>query len=56
MYTCVFDSFCSWLKEQGLLKETIKVKKLKDHPKPLTVFAEAEIKALLGNSPSCSPA
>jgi hypothetical protein len=27
IYTCVFNSFCSWLNEQGLLKDKIKIKK-----------------------------
>lgn len=47
IYTCVFNSFCSWLNEQGLLKEQIKIKKLKAHSPPVTVLSEAEVRKLM---------
>lgn len=51
IYSCVFNSFCSWLKEQGLMTQQIKIKKLKDHPKPVTVFSDLEIRRLLAGKP-----
>jgi hypothetical protein len=51
IYTCVFNSFCSWLNEQGLLKEQIRIKKLKSHAPPVTVFSDLEIKKLMTNKP-----
>jgi integrase/recombinase XerD len=51
IYACVFNSFCSWLNEQGLLKEHIKLKKLKSFAPPVTVLTETEIRRLLATKP-----
>lgn len=49
LYTCVFNSFCSWLNEQGPLK--IKIKKLKSHSPPVTVFADTEVRQFMLSKP-----
>lgn len=51
IYTCVFNSFCSWLNEQGLLKERIKIRKLKSHAPPVQVLSEVEVRKLLAAKP-----
>jgi len=51
IYTCVFNSFCSWLNEQGVLKERIKIRKLKSHAPPVHVLSELEIRKLLAAKP-----
>lgn len=45
------NSLYSWLKEQGHITQTIRLKQFKYHPNPITVFSEAEIKALVSKKP-----
>lgn len=51
IYIRAMNAFCSWLAEQGHLKEPIRLRQLKNHSKPVQVFSEAEIKRLLANKP-----
>lgn len=51
IYICVFNAFSSWLKEQGHVREHLRLAKLKNHPKPVQVLSEAEIRLLLSRKP-----
>jgi integrase/recombinase XerD len=51
IYIRAMNSFCSWLKENDHTTHTVKLKQFKAHPKPVTTFSEAEIRALLSNKP-----
>jgi integrase/recombinase XerD len=51
IYIRSMNSFCSWLKEEGVLTEIIKLKQLKAHTKPAQVLSEAEVKRFLQSKP-----
>jgi integrase/recombinase XerD len=51
IYIRAMNAFCSWLKENGYVAEHIVLRQLKNQPKPVTVFSEAEIRALLTHKP-----
>src|SRR5687767_7983346 len=45
------NSYLTWLHEEGIVKEHLKLKQIKSSLKPVTVFSEAEIKAVLSHKP-----
>jgi site-specific recombinase XerD len=51
IYIRAMNSFCSWLTENGHISQAIVLKQLKNHPKPVTVFSETEVRTLLANKP-----
>jgi site-specific recombinase XerD len=51
IYIRAMNSFCSWLKENGHVKEQIKLKQLKSPSKPITIFSRHELDLLLSNKP-----
>jgi len=51
MFMRAMNAFCSWLLEQGDLKAPIKLRQMKNHPKPVQVISEAEIRLLLSAKP-----
>jgi integrase/recombinase XerC len=51
IYIRAVNAFCSWLHEQGHLRERVRLGQLKAHSKPVRVFTEAEVRALLARKP-----
>ena len=51
IYIRAMNAYCSWLREQGVLKDQLKLKQIKNHPKPITPFSEKEIRLLMANRP-----
>lgn len=51
IYIRSLNSFCSWLKDEGHLAEKLKLKQLPAPLKPVTVFSDADIKAIVAFKP-----
>lgn len=51
IYIRSLNSFCAWLKEEGHLKDEIKLKQVPAPLKPVTVLSESDVKAILSFRP-----
>lgn len=51
IYIRAMNAFCGWLKEEGHLTETLKLKQVPDPKKPITVFSPDDIRRITSYKP-----
>ena len=45
------DAFCAWLKDEGHLTEAVKIEQVPAPVKPVIVFSDADVRAILSFKP-----